>query len=171
MDGTLAMIFLIAGLGDMATSDCKTGCLAQSDAKARLSFQVAEVEFQGGIIGSEAYLGYDLGRSYGPFQPTIGASVTDLGDVWVGAGAKYVVSDLFDTGLFAESTLMPGLHFQSDGPDLGGNLQFRASLGIGYAFDSGATLLAAYDHRSNADTQPLNPGLETISIRYSIPLN
>lgn len=171
MDGTLAAIFLIASLGDMTLNDCPTGCLAGADARARVSFQIADVEFDTASISKEIYIGYDFGSSYGPFQPTIGASVTDQGDAWVGIGAKFVVSDLFGTGLFAETSLMPGLHFQGDGPDLGGNLHFRSALGIGYEFDNGATLTASYDHRSNADTLPLNPGLETVSIRYAIPLN
>ena len=68
MDGTLAAIFLIASLTDMALTDCPTGCLAQSDAISRLSFQAAKVEFQEDIIGDEIYVGYDFGTSYGPFQ-------------------------------------------------------------------------------------------------------
>lgn len=171
MDGTLAMIFLIASLGDMASTDCNTSCLGPSDATARLSFQAAKVEFDGAIIGNELYVGYDLGQTYGPFQPTFGASITDTGDAWFGAGAKYTLSNIGGTGVFVESSLMPGLHFKSDGPDLGGNLHFRAALGVGYEFDNGATIYAAYDHRSNADTLPLNPGLETISLRFAIPLN
>ena len=135
MNGTLAAIFLIASLTDMTLTDCATGCLTPSDAPARLSFQLAEVQFGDVKVGNELYLGYDMGTAYGPFQPTFGTSLTDTGD----------------------------------GPDIGGSLQFRSALGVGYQFDNGATILAAYDHRSNADTQPLNPGLETVSIRLAIP--
>ncbi len=171
MDGTLAAIFLIASLSDMALNDCPSGCLASSDATARLSFQAAKVEFDGVIIADEAYIGYDFGRAYGPFQPTIGASYSDQGDVWAGVGFKYAIKDIGGTGLFVESSLMPGVHLAQDGPDIGGTFHFRSALGLGYEFGNGATVLAAYDHRSNADTLPLNPGLETISIRFSIPLN
>ena len=95
------------------------------------------------------------------------ASVTDNGRVWIGAGARW--TQFFgDSNVYLESALLPGVDIGGDGPDLGGNLQFRSSLGVGYAFDNGATLLAAYDHRSNADTRAINPGLETISIRYAI---
>jgi|TARA_B110000908_G_scaffold145799_1_gene176334 hypothetical protein len=45
----------------MAFTDCSTGCLAQSDATLRLAFQVAKIEFQENVIGSEIYVGYDLG--------------------------------------------------------------------------------------------------------------
>ena len=100
MDGALAIIFLIASLTDMAFTDCPTGCLAQSDATSRLSFQAVKVEFQENIIGSEIYVGYDFGTAYGPFQPTLGASVTDLGDVWVGIGAKWTTQSLSDSPFF-----------------------------------------------------------------------
>lgn len=169
MDGTLAAVFLIASLTDMALTDCPTGCLAQGDATSRLSFQAAKAEFQSDIIGNEVYVGYDFGITYGPFKPTVGASVTDLGDVWVGAGAKWTTISLIDGPFFIEASLMPGYYTQGDGPDIGGSLQFRSSLGAGVAFGNGMTLLASYDHRSNADTQDINPGLETIAFRVAFP--
>ena len=171
MDGTLAAIFLIASLSDMTLNDCETGCLSRTDDQARLSFQLAKVEFDRDIIGNEAYIGFDMARRYGPFQPTFGASVTDAGDVWIGAGAKYRFEPFDDTGIYLEGSLLPGLHFANDGPDIGGVFHFRSALGLGYEFDNGASVFASYDHRSNADTLPLNPGLETISIRFSVPLN
>ncbi len=169
MDGTLAAIFLVASLTDMALTDCPTGCLTAGEATSRLSFQAAKVEFQSDIIGEEIYVGYDFGKSYGPFQPTIGASLTDTGDAWIGAGAKWTTQNLIDGPFFVEASLMPGIYRRGDGPDIGGTLQFRSSLGAGFAFDNGVTVLASYDHRSNADTQDLNPGLETIALRVAFP--
>lgn len=168
MDGTLAVIFVISSLTDMALNDCPSGCLTKDGATPRLSFQAAAVEFQSEIIGEEIYLGYDAATKYGPFQPTIGASITDTGDLWAGGGAKWTSQDLMSGPLFIETSLMPGFYFAEDGPDLGGSLHFRSALGVGYEFDNGATLTVSYDHRSNADTQSTNPGLETIAIRYAI---
>ncbi|MDE0984034.1 MAG: acyloxyacyl hydrolase [Yoonia sp.] len=34
---------------------------------------------------------------------------------------------------------------------------------------NGITVLASYDHRSNADTLDVNPGLETIALRVAFP--
>ena len=169
MNGTLAAIFLVASLTDMTLTDCKTGCLAPAQATTRLTFQVAQIDFNEVQVGHEIMVGYDLGTSYGPFQPTFGASVSDMGDVWVGAGAKWTTRRLSDGPLFVEASLMPGYYQRGDGPDIGGALQFRSALGVGLAFDNGMTLLAAYDHRSNGDTQDLNPGLETISLRFAMP--
>ncbi|WP_458790489.1 acyloxyacyl hydrolase [Yoonia sp. MH D7] len=169
MDGTLAAIFLVASLTDMALTDCKTGCLAPAQDATRLTFQVAQIDFNKMQVGHEVMVGYDYGTSYGPFQPTFGAALSDMGDVWIGAGAKWTTQDLIDGPLFVEASLMPGYFKRGDGPDIGGALQFRSALGLGYEFSNGVTLLAAYDHRSNADTQKLNPGLETISLRIAVP--
>ena len=168
MDGTLAAVFVIASLTDMAMNDCPTGCLARDDVPARLSFQLGDVRFDEDRIGKELLLGYDTGRAYGPFQPTMAVSVTDDGAAWIGAGAKWTSSSLLPGPLFVESTLMPGFYVPGDGPDLGGNLQFRSSLGVGVAFGNGATVTVAYDHRSNADTDRTNPGLEVLSVRYAV---
>ncbi len=171
MDGTLAAIFIIASLTDMTLNDCPTGCLTRSDAPARLVLQGAAVEFDSEIIGSELSVGYDFGSSYGPFQPAVLASLTDSGRIWVGAGARWEKALTQDGGFYVDAALMPGVDIGGSGPDLGGNLQFRASVGVGYAFDNGARLTLSYDHRSNGDIRALNPGLETISARYAITLD
>jgi hypothetical protein len=171
MDATLAIFFAVASLTDMALTDCATGCLSPERATPRLSFQAGAVEFQENIIGSEVYLGYDTATAYGPYQLTLGASLTDTGDSWIGAGAKWT-SDSINTGpFFVEASLMPGIYTHGDGPDIGGSIQFRSAVGVGYEFDNGSTVTMSYDHRSNADTQTLNPGLETIAIRYAITFN
>lgn len=169
MDGTLAAVFLVASMTDMALTDCPTDCLAPSAAVSRLSFQVSGVEFNTVNIGSEVLIGFDFGVAYGPFQPTVGASLSDDGDYWIGAGSKWTTNDLVEGPFFAEASLLAGIQHRGDGPDLGGALHFRSSLGAGYTFKSGATVSVLYDHRSNADTQVLNPGLETIAVRYAFP--
>jgi hypothetical protein len=167
MDGTLALIFAIASLTDMAWNHCDDGCLNLQSSQSRLSIQGAALIFQQEEIGKEVFVGYDLGHTYGPYQLTIGASLTDTGDGWVGAGAKWR-SDSISTGpIFVEASLMPGLYLHGDGPNIGGPLQFRSALSVGYEFENGSTLTMSYDHRSNADRLPFNPGLETLSLRYS----
>ncbi|WP_412508121.1 acyloxyacyl hydrolase [Roseovarius sp. SYSU LYC5161] len=170
MDGTLAAIYLIASLFDMSLNHCPQGCLARDAAPARLSVQAADVIFQEDSIGQELYLGYDLDHAYGPFQSTVALSMTDQGAGWAGLGVKSRF-EIGQAGLFAEGSIMPGYHSAGDGPDLGGALQIRSALGMGYEFGNGASLSVIYDHRSNAETQALNPGLETLSIRYQVALD
>ncbi len=169
MDGTLAAIFFIASLTDMTVTDCPTGCLQVRDASGAFFVQAAAVEFDREIIGEELSVGYAFARTYGPFQPIVMASITDKDRTWIGAGARW--EKTIAGPIFAEASFMPGYDSGGSGPDLGGALQFRSSLGLGYAFDNGATLALAYDHRSNADRLATNPGLETISLRLSWPFN
>ena len=171
MDGTLAVIFLVVGLTDMGLNECPTGCLAERPDTARLSAQLGQVLFQDEEIGEELYVTYDMPRRYGPFQPVFGASLTADGDGWIGAGAKWTTRRISEGPFFFEASLMPGLYAHGDGPDIGGALQFRSAIGGGITFGNGSTLTVLYDHRSNADTQDVNPGLETLSVRYAIALN
>lgn len=170
MDGTFAVIFTIVGLTDMSLNYCPEGCIDRSDAPARLILQRAEVHFQEETIDQELYLGYDLPAAYGPFQPTIGASITGDGGTWVGAGAKWTTQSVIDSPFFIEASFMPGFYQRNDSPDLGGHLHFRSALGMGYTFENGGNIAVSYDHRSNGDTSDINPGLETLAVRYAIAL-
>ncbi|SLN16111.1 acyloxyacyl hydrolase [Roseisalinus antarcticus] len=170
MDGTIATLFIIAGLTDMGLNHCPTtGCLAENFATPRLAFQTSAVEYQTDQVAREISLNYALDRKYGPFQPVVGLSATDDHSAWIGFGVR---SDfpVFDTGFVVEGSLMPGYYAAGDGPELGGNLHFRGALGVSYEFANRMRLGLYYDHRSNADTRDENPGLETYGLRVSIPL-
>ena len=91
-------------------------------------------------------------------------------DAWVGAGLKWTTQHLFDVPFFFETYAMPGLYAAGDGPDIGGFIQFRGSIGFGYEFENGVQALIAYDHRSNAHIWETNPGLETFHLRVSFPI-
>ncbi|MBQ1202768.1 MAG: acyloxyacyl hydrolase [Loktanella sp.] len=171
MDGTFAVIFFITGLTDTYFNACPTGCYEQRAAPARIALQLSDTYFQSDNISNEIYLTYDLPRSYGVFQPVIGASATSEGDLWLGAGAKWTTQGVIDGPFFVELSFLPGLYLQGDGPDLGGPLEFRGALGVGYAFDNGATVTLLADHRSNADLGRINPGLETVGLRFAMALD
>ena len=171
MDGTFAVIFFIVGLTDTYLNECATGCFQLREAPARVALQLSNTYFQSDNISNEFYASYDLARSYGVFQPVIGASATSDGDLWLGAGAKWTTQNVIEGPFFVELSFMPGLYVQGDGPDLGGPLEFRGALGIGYEFDNGATLTVLADHRSNADLGDINPGLETVGLRFAMTLD
>jgi hypothetical protein len=171
MDGTFAIIFFITGLTDTYLNACPIGCYQRQDAPARAALQISDVVFQDDSISEEIYVTYDLARRYGVFQPVIGASATSDGSLWVGAGAKWTTQRVIDGPFFVEASFMPGLYAQGDGPDLGLPLEFRSALGVGYAFDNGATLSVLADHRSNGDLKDLNPGLETLGLRFAMVLD
>ncbi len=170
MDGTLAAVYYLIALFDMGTNYCPNdGCLARNAATERYWVQAGQVEFQSEIIGEEIVFGWDRDTARGPFQRSLVASITDQGSFWIGYGNK--TQWALGNGWFFEGSSMPGLYAKGDGEDLGGILQFRSSLGLGYEFDNGATLSVQYDHRSNADLNDYNPGLETLSIRYAFVID
>ncbi len=130
--------------------------------------------FQEQSIGREAYVRYDMGTSFGPFQPTVGLSVTDSNDVWVGLGATHTThfwTRPSGAGAYAQLHFMPGLYAQGTGPDLGHDIEFRSGAEIGYQAKNGVRVGLSFDHRSNGDISSLNPGLETLQLRVSVPLN
>jgi hypothetical protein len=174
MDGRLALLFFAVGLTDMKTNDCATGCLARVPAQQAVSLSFGDVIFQEKSIGREMYMRYDLGTSFGPFQPAIGLSVTDSNDIWVGFGATHTTR-FWDrpsgAGGYAQLHFMPGVYTQGSGPDLGYPLEFRSGAEIGYQAKNGVKVGLSFDHRSNGDISSVNPGLETLQLRVSVPLN
>ena len=166
MNGILAVLFVILGPTQMWTQYCDTGCLARGSADGGLQLSVNRTIFQGDWIGTELYARYDLGHKYGPFQPVFGASVTDTGDIWIGNGAAIEWTFGRRDRAFMELSLLPGFYKQGSGPDLGGVLEARSGIAMGYEFANGGKLAVSFDHRSNADIYSTNPGLETFGVSY-----
>jgi len=174
MDGRLALLFFAVGLFDMKTNDCETGCLARTPAQEAISLSFGDVIFQENTIGREAYLRYDMGTSFGPFQPTMGLSVTDSNDIWVGFGATHTThfwQSPSGAGAYAQLHFMPEFYAQGSGPDLGLPLEFRSGAELGYQAKNGVRVGVSYDDRSNGDISSVNPGLETLQFRVTVPLN
>lgn len=160
-DGLLAVIFALGGLGRLTFGDALSG-----DPRPSWEASAAQVRFQDEAIGAEIAAARSFGG--GALAPVLGASVTEDGAAWAGAGLRWTLGT---DRLWLESTFMPGLHLQGDGPDLGSPLQFRSSLGVVYAFDEGSTLAVTVDHRSNGDFASVNPGLETVAVRWTWPID
>ena len=170
MDGTMALFFAIAGLSETFDNQCPTGCFAYSEAPARVSASVGRSQFNRDWLGGEVMIAYDLPRRYGLLQPTVSASYSEQGEVWLGGGAKWRLDDP-GSNFFAQSAFQIGYHDIADGPDIGGRFHFRSDFGIGYAFDNGSAIVVSYDHRSNGGIAEPNPGLETLYIQYSLTLD
>ncbi|WP_425439904.1 acyloxyacyl hydrolase [Puniceibacterium antarcticum] len=170
-DGTFAVLMLIAGLTDMNSNYCgtSTGCLGTSDTTPRLEFSAGQVLERRADTAEEVYLRYDLGRNYGPFGSAVGLSVGEHGETWLGMGATYTVN-IAQSPVYAELHVMPGLYADNGGFDLGGPLEFRSGIELGYELRSGWRMALSYDHRSNAGIFDNNPGIETVQFRVSMPL-
>jgi lipid A 3-O-deacylase len=165
MDGRLAALFFLIAGTDASLNYCDQGCFRRLPAEPRMTFGLSVARYQSKRIGQELWVAYDLGHRRGPVQPTLGFSVSEMGDAWIGFGHKW-------TGTYGrvviESQSLPGIYLQGGGPDLGSPIEFRSGIAVGYQFDNGGRLSISYDHRSNLDIGRINPGLETVSVRYSI---
>ena len=170
-DGLIAALGALIGLTAAVGSHCNhDGCLARPDDPApRLALSAGPVVFRGDITGTELYLRRDAGRQYGPLRPVYGASISDAGEAWLGAGFTYLVQPR-EWPVYAEFHLMPGLYASGGGADLGGPIEFRSGLELGYETSRGLRIGLGVDHRSNAGLYDFNPGLETVHLRVSWPL-
>lgn len=169
-DGTFAVLMLILGLTDMSRNHCgtETGCLGKTDATPRFAISAGSVIERRAKEASEVYLRYDLGHKRGPFGSAVGLSVGEQGETWVGFGTTYTLQAQ-GSPLFAELHSMPGIYFDNGGFDLGGPIEFRSGIEIGYENRRGWRYGLSYDHRSNAGIYDENPGIETVQLRVSIP--
>ena len=170
MDGSLAVLFLVASLADLGFNHCgNDGCLAQKDTSPDITLAYGNLIFRDRPVGREAYLRYDFGRTYGPFQSAVGLSITNTGDAWVGIGGTYT-ANFFDDHAYVQMSLLPGVYSRGNGPDLGHVIEFRSGIEVGYRAENGMRIGISYDHRSNAGISNVNPGMETLQLRVSIPL-
>ena len=165
MDGTLAALVLGLSLVDMGLNYCPTDCFGAQNVTPRWSLSAGAVSFQEEIEGGELQLRRDFGVLLGPFQPSLGVSVATGGAAWLGAGVQYTLDG--PGALYLQGHVMPGVYFPADGRDLGGGLQFRSGIELGYESPSGLRIGLSFDHRSNADFLTYNPGLETLQLRVS----
>lgn len=103
-------------------------------------------------------------------RPAFGMSLAENGSGWVGVGSAFTLGEKSESA-FLRVTSMIGAHRRGSGRDLGGVLQFRTALDLGYRWKSGVEAGVGIDHRSNAGIYNLNPGLNTAYLFASLPFN
>ena len=168
-DGTFAVVGLLLGLIDAGVNHCPNeGCFARNHVDSYNTLSIGETYFQEAKQGEEIYYRRDTGLAFGPFQNVWGISASNDGEFWIGAGHAWTKTFLRDRA-FLQLHAMTGLYEEGDGVDLGGPIEFRSGIEIGYQARNGARFGFGFDHRSNAGIYSDNPGLETIHFRVSIP--
>jgi len=100
--------------------------------------------------------------------PMAGGLVTTDGGLYGYAGV-WLDLDLGDHVVLRPS-LAAGAYDEGDGPDLGGPLEFRSAIELARRFDGDAQLGLVFAHLSNARIYDENPGAETLTLSYSVPL-
>jgi lipid A 3-O-deacylase len=97
-----------------------------------------------------------------------GLTVNDDKSVWVFGGLRR------DFSLSGSWIITPAfaitLYEQGDGKDLGGTLEFRSALEIGYEWQSRRRLAFVIYHLSNAGIYDHNPGMNSLILTYSFPI-
>ena len=170
-DGTAAVIGLLFGLLDMGVNHCPNeGCLARNEVPGYASLAVGETYFQEAHTGEELYLRRDTKLAFGPFQTIYGASISNDGELWGGLGSAWT-APLFSQRGYVQFHAMAGLYSKGSGSGLGGPIEFRSGVEVGYQALNGVRFGLGFDHRSNAGIYDSNPGLETVHVRVSIPTN
>jgi lipid A 3-O-deacylase len=101
------------------------------------------------------------------FKPLVGFEVTGDGGggVFAGVAGDWLIHDHFTfTPSFAVGAWGSG-----DGKDMGSVIEFRSQVEVGYKFDNGWRVSAAYSHISNAEISNTNPGAEIGTFYLHIP--
>ena len=169
MDASLAILFAIVTSWDMYTIQCPVECFKVKEDKSELRVSYGFGFFQEERFGEEIYFNYGLNKIYGSYRPILGVSTTDRGAAWVGFGASFSKKFLGDR-MYYNLDFIPGLYRQNREPILGNIIEFRASVELGFQLNEDTRLGVSFDHRSNGDISRLNPGFETLQLRFSVKL-
>ncbi len=114
-------------------------------------------------------LEYHSNKKLWYFTPQIGAWGTNKGSAYVYAGVRI---DVFIGNRFVFTpSFSPGLYHEGKGKDLGFIVEFRSSAELAYRFDDYSRVSLGIAHLSNASLGDKNPGVETLTLSYSIPLS
>ena len=120
--------------------------------------------------GTEFRAEYRSNKRMSIFKPFAALSVTNTSQGFVGAG---VLVDLFMGRRFVMTpSFAPHYYWGGNKKlDLGHSIEFRSQMEISYRFDNRSRLGAAISHYSNASIGSTNPGTETATIYFSLPLD
>ena len=101
-------------------------------------------------------------------RPQVGFLVSFTGSYMIYAGLTWPASPV--KWLVIQTGTAMGYYESGDGVNLAYPLEFRLSLSILYKFRNSAQLGLEIAHISNADLGPPNPGTESVSVIYQLPM-
>lgn len=144
---------------------------AQDDEPALVTFTAGAYDVNGNEDNTTEFrLEYRHNEQYIHLKPFAAVAGTASGSLFVGAGV--LMDFYFGRRLVLTPSVAPHFYVQGGSDkDLNYPLEFRSQLEIAYQFDNRARLGLAISHYSNASLGDSNPGVETLSLNYSIPIN
>jgi hypothetical protein len=122
----------------------------------------------GGEASADFRLEYRHDESFLWLKPWAGLELTGDGGVWGGGGVAFDVA--VSERIVATVSTGVGAYGRGSGKDLGAVTEFRSQLELGYRFPDRSRLTAAFGHLSNAGIGESNPGAETATLYYHVPL-
>ena len=143
----------------------------QEGGPAFLSFGIGKYDFnRRKETGAELRVEYRSEKKIGIFKPFLAVAATNTSQGFVGAG---VLLDLFVGRRFVMTpSLAPHYYWGGNKKlDLGHWMEFRSQMEFAYRFDNRSRLGMAISHYSNASLGNTNPGTETGTIYFSVPIN
>lgn len=167
-----ALVAAWAAWAGMALSIAPSPASAQDGAVTGLA-----VALGGGLYGlddDEAALGRaelrfgDVLEPVPWLVPVIGLEVTSDTAVY-GYGGFLLDIPLGANGYLAPNAAV-GFYEEGDGRDLGHEIEFRTGVEVGWRFDAGPAVGLAFHHLSNAGLDNDNPGVETLTLNVTLPL-
>ncbi|CCQ74905.1 conserved exported protein of unknown function[Include Lipid A 3-O-deacylase domain] [Magnetospira sp. QH-2] len=163
-------IVIALAVGTLVTTSGMSS--ARADDPAFVSFSAGWFDFnRRKDPGAELRLEYrsDYKVPYVQFKPFVALGGATSGHAFIGAGVLWDI--YFGRRWVATPSFAPHFYTGSDDKlDMGHALEFRSQLEVAYRFDDRSRLGLAVSHYSNAGLGDKNPGTETLSVYYSLPL-
>ncbi len=97
-------------------------------------------------------------------KPAVGVAGTEDGNAWAYGGLRL---DLKLGSWVVTPQFAVALYEQGDGRDLGGEMEFRSGIEVGYSFAAGPRVGLLFYHLSNADFYDFNPGSNSLVLTLS----
>ncbi|MBL6946765.1 MAG: acyloxyacyl hydrolase [Rhodospirillales bacterium] len=120
--------------------------------------------------GGEFRLEYRSDYKFWQIKPFVAAAGASSGHGFIGAG---ILMDVFFGRRFVVTpSIAPHFYFGGDDDlDLDYPLEFRSQIEFAYRFDDRSRLGLAISHYSNASLGDSNPGTESLTVNYSVPVD
>ena len=102
------------------------------------------------------------------FSPFVGLTGTAEGGTYGYGGVG--IDIFFGRRFVITPNFAAGIYGNGDGKDLGHAIEFRSGVAFAYRFDDFSRLGLTFHHISNAGLDERNPGVESLLLTYSTPL-
>lgn len=139
------------------------------DAFLSVGYGKVSLDDEGGDFAANLSTSWLYGLGALSLGPEIDLIATEDDGFYIGINALGRVF-IFDS-VFITIASGVGWHHEGTVFALGHPINFKQSLGLGYAFDNGMTLGISASHFSNAGLSDHNPGANAVMLKLSYPLS